>query len=72
LQNLNPDFIQQIRLLYPKASESFFTAMSEAALTSVRLNPFKTTGVFEIDHPLLPTLYFMPDLIMFRKVQVCF
>jgi 16S rRNA C967 or C1407 C5-methylase (RsmB/RsmF family)/NOL1/NOP2/fmu family ribosome biogenesis protein len=53
LQNLNPDFIQQIRLLYPKASESFFTAMSEAALTSVRLNPFKTTGVFE-NETLIP------------------
>lgn len=49
MQNLNPDFIEQIRLLYPKASESFFAAMSEQALTSIRLNPFKPTGVFQMN-----------------------
>jgi 16S rRNA C967 or C1407 C5-methylase (RsmB/RsmF family)/NOL1/NOP2/fmu family ribosome biogenesis protein len=47
LQNSHPQFIEQIRLLYGEASESFFLAMEAAAQTSIRINPFKNAHVFQ-------------------------
>ena len=49
MSHLNPDFIEQIRLLYPEANESFLSAMSEPALASIRLNPFKSIQTFDKD-----------------------
>jgi len=52
LQNSHLKFIEQIRLLYPEASESFFAALQQEPQTSIRKNPFKLSNQFETETTL--------------------
>ncbi len=47
MQNSHPTFIEQIRLLYGEASESFFLAMDTVPQTAIRSNPFKPSDQFK-------------------------